>query len=450
MDLKGNKAMRLLQFKANVPAREVEGYAATWDLDDVGDRILQGAFSESLKTSHEMPIREKGRSDIRVLWQHNEPIGVLLEAREDEYGLWIRARISRTQLGDEALQLLADGAVDRMSIGYNVPEGGARMINGVRVISRVLLWEVSFVTFPANSKSVVDGVKDAVGAGTRLELKARQFVVAWEQKEVGMGVHWEQKAGRVQAGRNVERINGIMEHCKGVLEHCDRMLRETLPDASKEVDPNMRSQDAGGRGQPPSNHDSERDSRKARVTCPHCHSELVLAGDVAPLGTPEPKPDSVAELVPPISVPTPEPDSVANAYPGPYAVPEPKPDSIASAGGGYYDAESGLDQGKVTPVTGPVYDNPAAEGDSTAALIALAEGRRVPRYTWDDFVAAPMPTPGNSPGGSGPYPVPTPQPYSVAGQAGPEDAKGSNTSSSYDEVKAMIRSLERLSKNAGG
>lgn len=436
-----------LEYKVNVPAREVVGYAATYDPDDVGDKILPGAFAECLKFRHEDPIKEKGRSDIRVLWQHDQPIGVLLEAREDEKGLWIKARISRTALGDDVLQLLADGAVDRMSIGYMVPSGGSTQgAGGLRVIRNIDLWEVSFVTFPANPRAVVDGVKEAPGALT-LELKARRTSVSWgkSEEETDMSVHWETKAGRAIAGRNAERLKAILGHCKGMVEHCSKMLEEAgHPLPFKFVDTDLdgkavtenpdndfdRDDNAGGRGKPPSNHDVARDARAGK-------------GDVPHQGQPVPHPESVAGLVPGLGQPTPTPESIANAYPGPYTVPTPVPESVASstAGGGFRNDQAGYDQGKIPAIVPPVYTEADPGGDSKEDLQALAEGRpRVSGHSWDAYVAAPMPTPGVRPGGSGPYPTPVPQPYSVAGQTGPSGAKESPNGSSYDSD--LIRQLQ--------
>mgnify|MGYP000867376569 CR=1 FL=1 len=41
--------------------------------------------------------------------QHAQPIGIPVEMREDAKGLWVKARVSKTALGDEALvELMRD------------------------------------------------------------------------------------------------------------------------------------------------------------------------------------------------------------------------------------------------------------------------------------------------------------------------------------------------------
>ena len=137
----------------DIKARTFEGYAATWDLDLVGDVIKKGAFQKSIKEN--FPA-----GNIKVLWQHDKPIGVPEEITEDSKGLYVRARVSDTQLGNEALELMKDRAVDQMSIGFTIPARKSQMNDdGQREIHEIKLMEFSPVTFPANENAVITGVK---------------------------------------------------------------------------------------------------------------------------------------------------------------------------------------------------------------------------------------------------------------------------------------------------
>jgi HK97 family phage prohead protease len=164
--------LKSMDFKADavsVKDRTFTGYASTWDLDQGGDLIVEGAFSKTLK--------EAG-ARVKVLWQHHEPIGRPVTMEEDRKGLLVTAKISKTRLGDEALELMNDGVIDRMSIGYRIPEGKSEYnSDGVRIIRELKLLEFSLVTFPMNEAAVITDVKrvrDMVSAGgnfTQSDLK---------------------------------------------------------------------------------------------------------------------------------------------------------------------------------------------------------------------------------------------------------------------------------------
>jgi len=135
------------------------GYASTFDMDSMGDTILPGAFKRTLNS-----WSAKGRP-ISVLWQHkaDEPIGVTMNAMEDERGLRVQGRLLMgLQRAKEAYEAAKAGILGGLSIGFSIPRDGAtRMDDGTREIREVKLYEYSFVTFPANESAVFTGVKHA-------------------------------------------------------------------------------------------------------------------------------------------------------------------------------------------------------------------------------------------------------------------------------------------------
>ncbi len=147
--------------KADIEGRTFEGYAAAFhNVDAVGDIIHPNAFAKTLV--------ERGNK-VKLLWQHDyaEPIGRPLELREDANGLFIKAVISDTARGRDALALLRDGAINEMSIGYEPISAGTdytKMPDGqtVRNLREIKLHEVSLVTFPANERAVVTAVKSVL------------------------------------------------------------------------------------------------------------------------------------------------------------------------------------------------------------------------------------------------------------------------------------------------
>ena len=135
------------------------GYASTFDMDSMGDTILPGAFKRTLNS-----WAAKNRP-IPVLWQHkaDEPIGVTMNAMEDERGLRVQGRLLMgLQRAKEAYEAAKAGILGGLSIGFSIPRDGAtRMDDGTREIREVKLYEYSFVTFPANESAVFTGVKHA-------------------------------------------------------------------------------------------------------------------------------------------------------------------------------------------------------------------------------------------------------------------------------------------------
>lgn len=152
------KAIGFDDSQVDMDDRTFKGYASTFgNVDEVGDIIEAGAFAKSI-----MERGPEGTKQIKVLWQHDLPLGMPTVMTEDSKGLYVEAKISKTRLGDEALELMRDGVVDRMSIGFSIPQGKAVWDEtmGVRKIKEVKLFEFSPVTFPANEMAVVTGVKN--------------------------------------------------------------------------------------------------------------------------------------------------------------------------------------------------------------------------------------------------------------------------------------------------
>lgn len=133
-----------------------EGYASMFGVQDSdGDVIVKGAFRNSLERA-----AETGRMP-KMLWQHDyrQIIGKWMEMREDDNGLWVKGRlIMEVRQGQEAYALLKAGVLDAMSVGFNIPAGGATGTAG-RVIEEADLWETSLVTWGANPEARVTNVK---------------------------------------------------------------------------------------------------------------------------------------------------------------------------------------------------------------------------------------------------------------------------------------------------
>lgn len=163
-------------------AGEIEGYAAgIHNVDRAGDMILPGAFVEDLP---------RFLSEGVICWQHDwmTPIGKPMEAREDAYGLFSKARISKTQTGLDCMTLIKDGVVNKLSIGYRVQDyqwvdraglvaylAGSGLsaekqasilrqydeadLDELFLLKKLKLYEYSPVTIPANPNASITGAK---------------------------------------------------------------------------------------------------------------------------------------------------------------------------------------------------------------------------------------------------------------------------------------------------
>jgi uncharacterized protein len=132
--------------------RQIEGYASTFggDPDSYGDVIVKGAFAESLRARKP-----------KLLWQHDQaqPIGKATRLEEDSKGLYGRWQLAGTSQALDAYELVKEGLVEGLSIGFIPKEWDYRADDGVRILHTVDLLEISAVTIPANENALITGVK---------------------------------------------------------------------------------------------------------------------------------------------------------------------------------------------------------------------------------------------------------------------------------------------------
>jgi len=106
-------------------------------------------------------IAERGNR-VKLLSQHNSrqnPLGRAIMLREDKRGLYGEFTVSRTQAGDEVLELCRDGALDSFSIGFTPVKHEKR--NGVVVRKEIAIREASIVTAPAYEDARIEAIRAA-------------------------------------------------------------------------------------------------------------------------------------------------------------------------------------------------------------------------------------------------------------------------------------------------
>jgi HK97 family phage prohead protease len=144
--------------------RTVVGIAVPFDnpteIAERGRRFTEvfrrGAFSRT--------ISERG-GKVKFFAEHYAagrlPVGRAHLLREDAAGLYSEFRVSQTRDGDETLELIRDGALDSLSIGFRPVPNGDRWNRARDLVERieVKLTEVAAVAFPAYEGAAIVGVR---------------------------------------------------------------------------------------------------------------------------------------------------------------------------------------------------------------------------------------------------------------------------------------------------
>lgn len=172
-----------------------EGYASVFrNKDSHGDIMQKGAFTKTLQESKR----------VKVLWQHNMniPIGKPIAMSEDSNGLHVKAKISKTEKGKEAIILMKDGVLDEISIGFNTIKDEWDKKNNARLIQEVKLWEFSLVTFASNDQANVTGVK-SMG----------DHILA-----LNNWINGEMKAGSMLSAKNKQLVENAITSLKALLD----------------------------------------------------------------------------------------------------------------------------------------------------------------------------------------------------------------------------------------
>jgi HK97 family phage prohead protease len=146
-------------------AMSFSGYGAVFNnVDSGGDKIMPGAFSETLAD-----YKAGGRLPA-MLYQHGKmgggpvmPVGKWVSMVEDTYGLRVEGKLFDHSVGRDLYVALKGGGIGGMSIGYRVKDAakGGYNDDARRVIKSAALVEVSLVNDPMNQAARFTAVKSA-------------------------------------------------------------------------------------------------------------------------------------------------------------------------------------------------------------------------------------------------------------------------------------------------
>lgn len=142
-----------LKFVSEVKG-EFEGYASVFNSDDlVGDTIKKGAFQKSLSGNTPKMFVNHDHYSI--------PVGSWVKAFEDDHGLFVHGSINMEHRdGPSAYSAMKRGDMEGLSIGFTMGRDDYQeKSGGGRIITNMMLKEVSIVTFPCEPKAIITTVK---------------------------------------------------------------------------------------------------------------------------------------------------------------------------------------------------------------------------------------------------------------------------------------------------
>jgi HK97 family phage prohead protease len=199
-----------------------EGYGAVFgNVDAYGDVIEPGAFASYLSDA-----QNEKQAWPSMLLQHGGwgmtaedmmPAGVWTDLAEDGKGLKSAGTLADIPKSRDAYTLMKmkpRPAIDGLSIGYYAREWAERSKpeDPRRTLKRIDLVEISLVTFPANGKARVSGVK-AIG-------ETEREIENWLQRDAGLS----RREARIAISQGFKSLIGKQD-AAGELEELAAIIR---------------------------------------------------------------------------------------------------------------------------------------------------------------------------------------------------------------------------------
>jgi HK97 family phage prohead protease len=136
-----------LEVRSGGNGRTVYGIAVPYGVEQyiphegITESFTRGAFNHQIPAIHRVTYARGHQS------MGGQITGHLTHARDDTAGLYVEMQVSKTPLGDETLELVRDGSLPDLSVGFNE---GTNRISGQRVErTRADLTEVASVPLGA-------------------------------------------------------------------------------------------------------------------------------------------------------------------------------------------------------------------------------------------------------------------------------------------------------------
>jgi HK97 family phage prohead protease len=264
LENKQQKTVSIVQFKAlGEGAGGGMGYPSVfYDLDDVGDIALPGAYQEGLADF----LRD---GFIASAHEWDEAIGYPVVAREDAYGLWSEWAFHSTSDAQDVRQKAAEradaGKTVKLSIGY-VTEASVEVTRDayetelpkyipadklaavlekaqkfycVRLLQKIKLYEYSIVTVPALDSAQATGIKSLAG-GLADDLPFAEHLETVVDAVEGIKTRFKargemrKKAGRRHSADTLQRMGTIRDSLKSSCDDLTAMIAEVQAEETGE------------------------------------------------------------------------------------------------------------------------------------------------------------------------------------------------------------------------
>lgn len=190
MESKNNIEVRAVDIRLtpqegeNTESRKVEGYAVVWDShsEDMGfvEIIRQGAITEETILRSDV-LAKYNHDDSKVLARSKYGQGSLTLTLDDK-GLRYSFDAPRTALGDELLEHLKRGDIDKSSFAFTLPKDGAgeewskldgKLYRTIFKIDRLFdvspVWQPAYEATSVSARSNSQSAEDMIHRAKELE-----------------------------------------------------------------------------------------------------------------------------------------------------------------------------------------------------------------------------------------------------------------------------------------
>ncbi len=171
-----------LEVRSNGDGRTIYGLAVPFNTKT---RVHERGrtYTETIRPgSFTRTLNERGAAKVKFRVQHDNetlPIGRAVSLVEDPAGLVGEFRVSETTKGDEVLELVRDGVLDGLSIGFRPIRDRWSNDRGSVERVEVALHEVSVVETPAYAAAAITGVRSGINIASGV---ARRRLDIYERK----------------------------------------------------------------------------------------------------------------------------------------------------------------------------------------------------------------------------------------------------------------------------